>query len=57
MDSKKMVAAVTAVNLYLEEEAAAARAMSLPAMPSLWAAAGRQQIMNNRQLVAMRLWK
>jgi hypothetical protein len=58
MEMKKMVAAVAAVNQYLAEESAATRLAAPPlAAPSVWAAAGREQLMNHRQLVALRLWK
>lgn len=57
---KKMAAALAAVNAYLmqEEEAAyqAQLAAAKPAQvgPSLWAIAGRQDIMNFRRLIQMK---
>ena len=60
---KKMAAALSAVNAYLEQEAetlrleqeaAAARANK---GPDLWAVAGRQDIMNMRQLAMMRAFR
>ncbi|WP_310599265.1 hypothetical protein [Desulfobulbus sp.] len=58
--NKKVVAALAAVNSYLmqEEEAAyqAQLAAAKPAQtgPSLWAIAGRQDIMNFRRLIQMK---
>jgi len=57
---KKMAAALAAVNAYLmqEEEAAyqaqLAAAKPAPTGPSLWAIAGRQDIMNYRRLIQMK---
>ena len=58
---KKKIAALAAVNAYLQdEEAAAALAAAQAAqaepvpLPSLWAVAGRQHIMNMRQLIQMK---
>lgn len=58
--NKKMAAALAAVNAYMmqEEEAAyqAQLAAAKPARtgPSLWAIAGRQDIMNFRRLIQMK---
>lgn len=59
--TKKMAAALAAVNAYLmqEEEAAyqaqlAAAKPPAPTGPSLWAIAGRQDIMNFRRLIQMK---
>ena len=59
--NKKMAAALAAVNAYLmQEEEAAYQAQLLaaqsvaPAGPSLWAIAGRQDIMNFRRLIQMK---
>jgi hypothetical protein len=59
--NKKMAAALAAVNAYMmqEEEAAyqaqlAAAKSAAPAGPSLWAIAGRQDIMNFRRLIQMK---
>ncbi len=57
---KKKVAALAAVNAYLQEEEAAAllAAQALPeepvSIPPLWALAGRQDIMNMRRLIQMK---
>ena len=59
---KKKIAALAAVNAYLQDEEAAAAlaaaqaaAQAEPvALPSLWALAGRQHIMNMRQLIQMK---
>ena len=58
---KKKIAALAAVNAYLQDEEAAAalaaQAAAQPepvALPSLWALAGRQHIMNMRQLIQMK---
>ena len=58
---KKMAAALAAVNAYMlqEEEAAyqaqlAAAAQKAATGPSLWAIAGRQDIMNFRRLIQMK---
>lgn len=58
---KKRVAALAAVNAYLQEEEAAAQlaaAQAVPAepvaIPPLWALAGRQDIMNMRHLIQMK---
>jgi hypothetical protein len=56
-DRKKLAAALAAVNLYLNEEAAAAPDEARPALLSLWALSGRQEIMSARAAVAARLWK
>jgi hypothetical protein len=58
--NKKMAAALAAVNAYMmqEEEAAyqaqLAAAKSARTGPSLWAIAGRQDIMNFRRLIQMK---
>jgi hypothetical protein len=57
MERKKMAAALAAVNQYLAQESAAATAAGQAGRPSVWAAAGRQQIMQNRQVVTMRMWR
>lgn len=56
---KKKVAALAAVNPYLqEEEAAALLAQAVPEIPvtppPLWALAGRQDIMTMRRLIQMK---
>lgn len=57
---KKKVAALAAVNAYLQEEEAAAllTAQAIPAEPvtppPLWALAGRQDIMTMRRLIQMK---
>jgi hypothetical protein len=57
--SKKVAAAIAAVNQFIEEEVMeqAARPAAPPACPSLWSVSGRQAIMNNRFLVTARMWK
>ena len=60
LEAKKIAAALAAVDMYLAQEAAqsAAQAPGRPTLfPSLWALSGRQAIMNNRALVAARVWK
>ncbi|MDY0389874.1 hypothetical protein [Desulfobulbus oligotrophicus] len=59
--NKKLAAALAAVNAYImqEEEAAyqaqlAAARSAAQAGPSLWAIAGRQDIMNFRRLIQMK---
>ena len=57
---KKKVAALAAVNAYLQEEEAAAllAAQAIPAVPvtppPMWALAGRQDIMTMRRLIQMK---
>ncbi len=59
---KKKIAALAAVNAYLQDEEAAAALAAAEAarqpepvgLPSLWALAGRQHIMNMRQLIQMK---
>ena len=62
-DKKKMAAALAAVNAYMlqEEEAAyqaqlaaQAAAKAAVALPSLWALAGRQDIMTYRRMVQLK---
>jgi len=59
LDAKKVAAAVAAVNQYLSDEAhdASARGPAPSAAPSVWALSGRQRLMQNRELLAARLWK
>jgi hypothetical protein len=57
-EAKKVAAMLAAVHQFIEEEqATAAMTPSPPAAVSLWALAGRQQIMNTRALLVGRLWK
>lgn len=58
--SKKMAAALAAVNLYLQqeqaaqEELAASEPAALGAQTSMWGHSGRQEIMAMRRLIQMR---
>ncbi len=45
---KKIVAALAAVNAYLKEEATRPPRIKFPSAPSLWAVAGRLEIMGHR---------
>jgi hypothetical protein len=57
---KKMAAALAAVNAYIQQEEEAAYQAQLAAAktavtgPSLWAIAGRQDIMNFRRLIQLK---
>jgi hypothetical protein len=57
---KKMAAALAAVNAYMQQEEEAAYQAQLAAAkpsatgPSLWAIAGRQDIMNFRRLIQLK---
>ena len=58
---KKKIAALAAVNAYLQDEEAAAAAQAAQARseapsagPSLWALSGRQEIMQMRRLIQMK---
>ncbi len=56
---KKKIAAIAAVNAYLQdEEAAALTVLDAPAEPlvgpPLWALSGRQEIMQMRRLIQMK---
>lgn len=61
-DLKKMkIAAIAAVNAYLQDEEAAAAALAAQAQPEpqapgppLWALSGRQEIMQMRRLIQMK---
>ena len=61
-DLKKMkIAAIAAVNAYLQDEEAAAAALAAQARPEppvmgppLWALSGRQEIMQMRRLIQMK---
>ncbi len=59
---KKMAAAMAAVNAYLEQEAEAIRLEQEAAAarasqgPNFWAISGRQDIMNMRRLIQMRVF-
>ncbi len=58
---KKKIAAMAAVNAYLQDEEAAAAALAAQAappepvaLPSVWALSGRQEIMQMRRLIQMK---
>ncbi len=58
-DHKKIAAAISAVNRYLEEERTGEEEppeAPLP-LPSLWALSGRQEIMNGRALLISGFFK
>ncbi len=58
-EKKKIAAAISAVNQYLEEEQAE-QALPKPAplpVPSIWALSGRQEIMTGRAMVTSGLFK
>ena len=60
--TKKMAAALAAVNSYLEEEEAAARQgpSAMPSVPgeavSMWSHSGRQEMMAMRRLIQLRVF-
>ncbi len=60
---KKMAAAMAAVNAYLEQEAEAARLEQEAAAaranegPNVWSLSGRQDMMNMRRFVQMRVFR
>jgi hypothetical protein len=57
-EMKKVAAALAAVNMYMEQEAAEqAREPAPPLFMSLWALSGRQEIMSARATVTARMWK
>ena len=67
MDSRKMAAAIAAVEEYMQQEAAAMTGATIPGSaegtktPStplrLWGLSGRQELMQTRQLMQMRAFK
>jgi len=58
-DHKKIAAAISAVNHYLEEERTGQKETREAPLPftSLWALSGRQEIMNSRALVVSGFFK
>ncbi len=61
LKSKKMAAALAAVNMYLQQEAEAAyleqqaaAARAAKAGPSIWAISGRQEMMSMRRMMQLR---
>ena len=59
---KKVAAALAAVNLYLQQEEAAARGQQIPLKEpqgiefSAWGQSGRQDVMTMRRLIQMRVF-
>ena len=58
VEPRKVAAITAAVEQYLEEERALRREQEHPpVLPSVWALAGRERIMANRELLCLKLWK